>query len=287
MSDLLHLFLGTLWLRPYVFGFLAVYLLAASRDVGLRRALVFTGWGSVVAFLAAYSSTRTGIPFGLYHYTQVTRGQEFYVANVPIMDSLSFTFLAYASFSLARRVLARSRGVRVVLLSGILMMLLDVVIDPLAVRGDRWFLGRIFFYPEGGGYFGVPLSNFVGWAVVGWAVVGGYLLLGRSDPAPDPRRLRAGVALYYATLGFNLLVTWWIGELVLLAAGLLLHAAVSGALWYCGVIRERPVLSGLQRACWFLARGAAGPRPITEPSALQRRRGGFGRGAEPPLRAGS
>ena len=29
--------------------------------------------------------------------------------------------------------------------------------------GDRWFLGRMYYYPEGGIYFGVPLSNFVGW----------------------------------------------------------------------------------------------------------------------------
>ncbi len=48
-----------------------------------------------------------------------------------------------------------------------MMMLLDVVIDPLAVRGDRWFLGRVFDYPSGGVYFGVPLSNFAGWLLVG------------------------------------------------------------------------------------------------------------------------
>ncbi len=55
------------------------------------------------------------------------------------------------------------------------MTLLDVVIDPLAVRGERWFLGHLFTYPEGGLYFGVPLSNFGGWLLVGWATVGGYV----------------------------------------------------------------------------------------------------------------
>jgi len=51
--------------------------------------------------------------------------------------------------------------------TGVLMMALDVVIDPLAVRGDRWFLGQVFTYAEPGIYFGVPCSNFAGWVIVG------------------------------------------------------------------------------------------------------------------------
>lgn len=222
---------GTVLLRPYVFAFLAAHLVAASRDLGGRRALAFTGWAWAVAFAAEFSSTRTGIPFGLYHYTQSTRGQELYLANVPFMDSLSFAFLAYASFALARLWLGRARGGSVVALSGLLMMLLDLVIDPLAVRGDRWFLGKIFYYPEGGVYFGVPLSNFLGWAVVGWILVGGYGALARHAPPPSRARLLPGAALYYGILGFNLAVTAWIGELLLLAVGTGLHAAFLLALW--------------------------------------------------------
>ena len=226
MSDLLTLIVGTLTLRPYVVVFLAVYLAAASRDLGLRRALAFTGWAWAVAFLAELSSTRTGIPFGLYHYTEATRGQELFLANVPFMDSLSFAFLAYAAFCLARLCLGRRRGAAVVVLSGLLMMLLDVVIDPVAVRGDRWFLGQIFYYPEGGVYFGVPLSNFLGWAVAGWAIVGGFAWL-----MGEARHPRGGAALYYGVLAFNLAVTWWIGEPLLLALGLVLHAAALALLW--------------------------------------------------------
>ena len=47
-----------------------------------------------------------------------------------------------------------------------------------------------------------------------------------------------GIALYYAVLGFNLAVTAWIGEWVLLACGIVLHAAVARLLW---IARRRPV----------------------------------------------
>jgi uncharacterized membrane protein len=219
---------GTLVLRPYVFAFLLTYVVLATRDIGVRATVGFLAWGFTVAFVAEYASTRVGIPFGLYHYTGETRGAELFLSNVPVFDSVSFPFLAYAAFCVARWALGESRTLRTVAASGVLMMLLDVVIDPLAVRGDRWFLGRIFFYPEGGIYFGVPLSNFAGWVIVGVVIVAGHALVARRGPAGSPR---LGVAFYYAILLFNLAVTAFIGEWRLLGAGILLHAAVFLVLW--------------------------------------------------------
>ena len=231
----MDLLLGTLLLRPYVFGFLAAYLVAGTLDLGARRTALFTAAVWPIALLAELSSTRTGFPFGLYTYTQNTRGKELFILDVPFMDSLSFTFLAYASFCLARVVL-RGRGGRgaLALGSGIFMMLLDMVIDPTAVRGDRWFLGWIFYYPHGGSYFDVPLSNFAGWVLVGTVGVGIYLLLRGSAvgwPGHDGEGMRVapGVALYYAVLSFNLAVTAWIGEWMLVAAGVGVHTASGGA----------------------------------------------------------
>jgi putative membrane protein len=175
------------------------------------------------------------VPFGLYHYTGVTRGQELYLANVPFFDPLSFTFLAWASLGLARLVLAanaRSAPARpaVALLAGLLMTWLDVVIDPLAVRGDRWFLGRIFYYPEPGAYFGVPMANFVGWAVLGSVITGVWLAIEpRLAGAPPawarrlPGRRYHPVVLYYLVLAFNLAVTARVAEPALFWTGLVLH----------------------------------------------------------------
>ena len=246
----MDLLFGSLVLRPYVFLFLGIFLAAGAIDLGWRRTLLFWFWVWPVAWLAEYTSTRIGVPFGLYHYTELTRGRELYFGNVPFFDSLSFTFLAYASFCLARAALGHRSVSRAepAILAGVLMMALDVVIDPLAVRGDRWFLGRVFYYPAGGVYFGVPLSNFAGWVIVGAVGVGGYLLLAGDAEGRWPV---GGVALYYAVVGFNLAVTVWIGEWWLAAAGLTIHAAVAVSLRYLSQRTEAALDfggRGIQRA---------------------------------------
>jgi uncharacterized membrane protein len=230
--------IGTLALRPYVFAFLAAYLVLSVRDLGWRATFVFGGWVWLVAWVSEFSSTRTGVPFGLYTYTGRTRGQELFIADVPFMDALSFTFLAYAAFCVARAVLGRgASALAVTVLGGVFMMLLDVVIDPVAVRGNRWFLGQIFYYPHGGVYFGVPLSNFAGWLLVGMAGIGGYIY-GWGPEAVSRHKPVGGMALYYAVLGFNLAVTAWIGEWVLLAVGCVLHATVAALVF---LVRRRPL----------------------------------------------
>jgi uncharacterized membrane protein len=252
-SQKMDLLVGSLVLRPYVFLFLAAFVVAGVRDLGVVRTLIFGGIVWPIAWLAEFASTRIGIPFGLYHYTGLTRGQELYIADVPFFDSLSFTFLAYAAFCLARRALAArpaSLGA-VAVLGGFLMMMLDVVIDPIAVRGDRWFLGRIFYYPEGGAYFGVPLSNFAGWWLVGALAIAAYAAFGGPTAARGSDRPATGIALYYAVLAFNLAVAGWIGEWWVLAAGLALHAALAGVLWMMARRTPEPgVLDtrGMQRA---------------------------------------
>jgi putative membrane protein len=237
-------------LRPYVFVFFAIYLAAAVTRLGWRRAATFTVLAYAVAFAAELSSTRIGFPFGLYHYIDVTRDRELWISNVPFWDSLSFTFLCYLGWRLgvllhaplaigARDVqVVETRAIatswRVCLSGALLMTWLDVVIDPLTVLGDRWFLGRMYYYPEGGVYFGVPLSNFAGWFLVGVTTIRLFQLSERRHPARTrPAGARhvpyAGLLeplLYVGILVFNVTLTFWIGEPLLGTVGVLMFVPI-------------------------------------------------------------
>lgn len=245
---ILLLLAGTVVLRPYVFIFLAVYLLLATWHLGGKRALAFLVLGYLIAWTAEFGSIHWGIPFGGYIYIPATVDRELWVAGVPFMDSLSYVFLAYASFSMALLALGRGgwerRGFRleedpkflgswrVLILAAVLMVTLDIVIDPLALRGYRWFLGQIYGYPEPGVYFGVTLANFGGWFLVGLVMIRLLQLLitrlpesgwsrGRRD---FPSRALLGPGLYLGILGFNLFMTFWIGETCLGWVGVFIYA---------------------------------------------------------------
>ena len=235
-------------LRPYVFVFLAVYLFAAVTRMGWGKTLAFTAVAWVIAYAAEFSSTRNGFPFGMYVYVDATRTRELWLSNVPFFDSLSFTFLCYLGWALAVFLyaplhcvrgdfqVADTREVRTswrVLLTGaFLTTLLDIVIDPLTVRGDRWFLGRIYYYPEGGIHFGVPLSNYVGWFLVALASIAVFQVLERRatwSTAGIRHVSYAGLvepALYLGIVLFNLAITFWIGERLLGLLGCLVYAPV-------------------------------------------------------------
>jgi len=232
------LLISTVAFRPYVFIFLAMYLAASVYKVGPKKTALFTLSAWFIAYIAEFSSVRNGIPFGLYHYIPSTTDRELWIFGVPFMDSLSFTFLSYASWTTARALISPStgRGIfykleddrligwrderfspGVIILGALLLMLLDVVVDPLSLRGDRWFLGKIYYYPVPGVYYGVTIANFIGWFIVGlltltvWGVIDrrvkGLYVLG-GIPTID----LWGPALYFIVIVFNLFMTFWIGE---------------------------------------------------------------------------
>jgi len=250
--DILVLFLKTIALRPYVFLFLAAFLFAAIRLIGWPRTWRFWLISWITAFVCEYSSTRTGIPFGWYFYNGSTVGEELYFSDVPFMDSISFSFLLYAAYCVAlcfflpREQATPSTGIGlkrlrfdvsartgwpVLFVTAGLFAFIDMVIDPVALRGDRWFLGKIYYYPDPGVHFGVPIDNYIGWMVVGLLSLAIYFPLDRRLPArafppASTRRLLLGIGLYYGVLAFNLGMTFWIGEWFMGLSGLLMHLPV-------------------------------------------------------------
>jgi uncharacterized membrane protein len=233
----MHLLISTIALRPYVFIFLAVYLFVSIVNFGFRTTAIFTVLTYAVALACEWSSVHNGFPFGLYHYIPATVGREIWVFGVPFMDSLSFTFLSFASYTVALLVAspvqwrgldlrlldtrAIRRSPRIWIMAAMFMVMIDLVIDPLSVLGDRWFLGKIFWYDPPGPHFGVPISNYLGWFFVAAVSVALFQFLdarlaaGKSKPLgvmPHlPLRWLLGPGLYLGIVCFGITIAFMIG----------------------------------------------------------------------------
>jgi uncharacterized membrane protein len=245
VQHILELAAGTVALRPYVFAFFAAYLAVAVPHLGWRKISFFTVAGYLIAFSSEYVSINYGFPYGWYYYIDRTSSRELWVAGVPFFDSLSYVFLAYCSYATALLILSPVRTSRfdvvtletkrirrsfsVLLLGSLLQMFLDIVIDPVALQGSRWFLGQIYGYRDAGIHFGVPLSNYLGWWLVSALMIAALQAIdsrcecGRDKPvgvAAIPFRALLGPVLYLSVVSFNLSVTLWIGERLMALSGL-------------------------------------------------------------------
>jgi len=248
----LNLFFSTITFRPYVFIFLLVYMVTALLKIGPKKMLAFTVAGWAIAFFCEFNSVRNGIPFGYYEYLPTTTGKELWLWGIPFIDSLSFVFLAYASWSLARFLLAKNPypgplvsiddpmqthdatprfSIFIILLGALLFMLLDVVIDPVALRGDQWFLGKIYHYPTPGPYFGVTIENFAGWFVVGVLILSAWNFIDKNVKVmfiieDFPTLDLWGPILYYVVAGFNIYMAFQIGQPNIGWAGIFIHLPI-------------------------------------------------------------
>jgi len=234
MPHFLDIAIGTFALRPYVFAFFGAFLLVCVSHVGWKRTLTFTLVGYLIAFGSEWLSINTGFPYGWYYYIDTTSSRELWVAGVPFFDSLSYVFLAYCSYATAIFILSplkawrwniatlETRRIRrsfsALLLGAFLQTCLDIVIDPVALQGRRWFLGQIYGYREPGIHFGVPLSNYAGWLLTSFCLIAAFQLIDarRLDGAAGvgnlPFHSLLGPLLYLSVLIFNIAMMLVIGE---------------------------------------------------------------------------
>ena len=243
----MDILIGTFTMRPYVFAFFAAFLLASVPHVGWRTTLQFTAAGYLIAFLSEWLSINTGFPYGWYYYIDTTSSRELWVAGVPFFDSLSYVFLTYCSYSTALFILSPlkawrwnlvtletcriRRSASALILAAFLQTFLDIVIDPVALQGRRWFLGQIYGYREQGIHFGVPLSNYGGWLLTSLLLVGAFQIIDAQYRKERPKGIGSlpfhsllGPVLYLSVLIFNWGVTIWIGEPFMALSGILIYA---------------------------------------------------------------
>lgn len=116
-------------------------------------AIMFAGWG------IEWVGVQTGKIFGSYHYGP-TLG--FKADGVPLLIGVNWFILLYCSFTLAQQI-TKLNWLQYAL-TATFMVLMDVLIEPVAVRYDYWQWHTLH----------IPLQNYIAWGIVSLLMAMGW-----------------------------------------------------------------------------------------------------------------
>lgn len=155
---------------------------------GFGRALRTLAIVAALSYFAEWLGSKTGFPFGAYHYTDVLQPQ---LAGVPLLIPLAWMMMLAPAWAIAKIILRKNNPkllftVFYSLLSAFAFTAWDLFLDPQMVGWGFWI------WATPGIYFGIPLSNYLGWVLVSFLLT----------LAANPRDLPLG------PLGFIYALTW-------------------------------------------------------------------------------
>lgn len=243
-----------------VFGALAGILHAMGR-LSVSRGLTLFAVSFVVSLGAELLGTATGLPFGAYHYTQLL-GYKI-GGLVPFNIPTSWFYMLYASLAICGRLLpakddATSRWYWA-FMAALVLTAWDVSMDPAMVKTLHWVWdvpdlsdhsGFVQFFASPS-FFGMPLTNWLGWLLTGTVVA--RLMLQIVPPSQwralvSPSRFPLGL---YAVNGALPIAICFRQDMIL--AGVLGLIAMAVPLWLA-LRAGAPVPEGA------MAEGALAPR---------------------------
>lgn len=188
---------GTVFGRWYVTIFGLSFAVLAVRHLGWKRTAIYTGVALAVGVVAENGSVRYGIPYTRYSFNPDLRGHEIFVGDVPLMVSLSYTFMSYFAFAAARLLVAGPRRTRsdwpaMELAVAVMLAVWALwIVDPVSRLGAHFFLGELFRYDGPGFWFGLPLGSQLGFTCTSGILVGVLTWLARDEGHDDVAALRA------------------------------------------------------------------------------------------------
>jgi uncharacterized membrane protein len=186
---------------------------------GVRR---YGAVGTLLFFVVAYVvsnafenlSIITGFPFGNYHYTGANK-----LFYVPVAIGVIYFGLGYVCWMVANTLLDKAdmnldwrRGWSSRLNTFALPLLAGAVMTMWDVSTDHWAstVRNTWVWEDGGGLFGVPYSNYIGWWFVTWSffqIFSLYLAWKQSNTADLARVEARGEllpnVLIYGSLGLQ------------------------------------------------------------------------------------
>lgn len=219
----LALVIGFAWIRaPLAEVLAAVGIFAACLHAGLfygwKDALALFSICVVVTFAMENIGSATGFPFGHYHFEVAPNLP--HVGLIPVIVGPLWFGMGYFAWIVSGTLLgapARPSGKFEVLawplVAAFVMTQWDLVMD-----APESTIAKLWIWHDGGGHFGVPLSNYFGWLLTSWLFYQAFALyLGRSraastQPVTSERTFRLVAILLYLASGLTHLTPWLIGQ---------------------------------------------------------------------------
>ena len=195
---------------------------ALFRYLGPRQAKLSLLALSILAYAIEAIGVATGFPYGAFSYGDALGPR--LAGIVPYLLPLSYAPLVVGA-------VAAAWGTRLrllhVLYATLLLVWMDAVLDPGAASLGFWV------WPQGGVYYGVPLSNYAGWLLSGALATALLLATGRWSETPRPALLDS------ATIATSL----WTGVAVLSG---MVAPALLGATLFAYLLGRRSHLHALK-----------------------------------------
>ena len=162
------------WTFMTLLGILPILMYGTS--LGWKRMTFFVVWGCLIGgaselILTTGYATINGFvaPFGAYEYTSWLGPKLF--GHVPYFIPPSWFAMSIVSLDLARRVVSSRWGG--IFLGTLFMVLWDVSLDPAMTTAFPFWN-----YAADGFFYGMPFSNWVGWALVTFIILIGFEFIG-------------------------------------------------------------------------------------------------------------
>ncbi len=202
---------------------IAVVLLI-SVAFALIHGAVRYGWTGILAFVVMClvvsnilenTSILTGFPFGHYHYTDALGPKLFLV---PLLIGPAYFANGYFAWVIGNLLVGELRRgssavltVAVPFIASFVMVMWDLTFDPRASTIQHQWI-----WEQGGGYFGVPLTNYLGWFFTVYLFLQLFALFVRFRPGSVtvtkfPRSHFAQALLMYAVMGLTPVLTFAVG----------------------------------------------------------------------------
>lgn len=160
--------------------------------------LVFYRWSAMVIFITfwiEWAGVKTGIIFGSYDYGVILQPQIF---GIPIAIGFAWLGMLLASSAVARfffPVQYRHSDFRAALLIGIVMVLFDAAMEPVATKLSYWSW-------EGGR---IPWQNYLSWFLISFAIslIGMKFKILKFQPPPIAFHAYWAQLIYFAIVGLS------------------------------------------------------------------------------------